>query len=167
MGVQDTLDGYHAATTEIFLGAMMAAHITLGAFNAALGFGLWRRLNRARRLDVVALGLAQLLAIAHGVALLWWVAGVWPGSAIVVMALFLIVPAPILAFLLSPRTGDHFANRDDALPARRTRRWWMLSLQCGIGVLVVALALVLLALFDLGPMAGIVWIAAQLTVDRP
>jgi hypothetical protein len=113
------------------------------------------------------LGLAQLLAIAHGAALLWWVAGVWPGSAIVVMALFLIVPPPILAFLLSPRTGDLFANRDDALPARRKRRWWTLSLQCGIGVLVVALALVLLALFDLGPMAEIIWIAAQVTVDRP
>jgi hypothetical protein len=27
--------------------------------------------------------------------------------------------------------------------------------------------LVLLALFDLGPMAEIVWIAAQLAVDRP
>ncbi len=38
---------------------MMAAHIALGVLNAALGFGLWRRLNWARWLDAVALGLCN------------------------------------------------------------------------------------------------------------
>jgi hypothetical protein len=156
---------YQAQTTGNFLGAMMAAHVAVGALNAALGYGLWRRLNWARWLGVVALGLAELLAIAHWAALPW-VVGRWPGYAIVV-ALLLVVPAPVLAFLISPRTGDLFANRDDALPARRKRGWWTLSLQWVVGVLVLALALVLLALFGLGPMVEIVWIAAAFTVDRP
>lgn len=42
-----------------------------------------------------------------------------------------------------------------------------LSLQCLIGVLVVALALVLMALFGVGPMVEIVWIAAGFTLFRP
>jgi hypothetical protein len=90
----------------------------------------------------------------------------WPGSAIVA-ALLLVAPAPILAFLISPRTDVLFANRDDGRPSRRKRHWWTLSLQCVIGALVVELALVLLALFSVGPMPEVVWIAAGLTLDRP
>jgi hypothetical protein len=83
------------------------------------------------------------------------------------LTLPLVVPAPILPFLISSRTGHLFANRNDALPARRKRRWWTLSLQCVGGVLVVSLALVLMSLFGVGPMAEIVWMAAALTMFRP
>jgi hypothetical protein len=51
------------------------------------------------------------------------------------------------------------------LPARRKRQWWTLSLQGGIGILTAVLGLVLVALFDLGPMMEIAGIAAQLTLD--
>jgi hypothetical protein len=157
---------YQAETTGSFLGAMMAAHVALGALNAALGYGLWRRLNWARWLDIVVLGLAELFAITHFAAFLW-VVGQWPPPAYLVVTLPLVVSAPILAFLISSRTGHLSANRDDVLPVRRNRRWWTLSLQRVIGVLILALALVLMALFGLGPMAEVVWIAAGLTVDRP
>jgi hypothetical protein len=160
---------YQAETTGIFLGVMAAVHIALGVLNVALGYGLWRRLNWARWLDVVVLGLTDLFAMTHFAAFLWvlWVVGQWPPPAYFVVVLPLVVPAPILAFLISSRTGHLFANRDDALPARRKRRWWTLSLQWLIGVLVVALALVLMALFAVGPMAELVWIAAGFTVFRP
>jgi hypothetical protein len=156
---------YQAETTGMFLGAMMAAHIALGVLNVALGYGLCRRLNWARWLDVVVLGLTDLFAITHLAGFLWvlWVVGQWPPPAYLVVTLPFVVPAPILAFLISSRTGRLFANRDEGQPARRKRRWWTLSLQCLIGVLVVALALVLMALFGVGPMVEIVWIAAGFT----
>jgi hypothetical protein len=171
-----------ADTTGSFLVVMMAAHTVLGAFNVGLGLGLWRRQSWARWLDVVALGLATLLTVAHLAAWSWvsghgtiseviaawfWVSGHWTIPELIVEALRLVAPAFILAFLISPRTGDIFAIRDDALPARRMRQWWTLSLQGGIRVLTAVLGLVLVALFDLGPMAEIVGIAAQLTLDRP
>jgi uncharacterized membrane protein (DUF2068 family) len=160
---------HQAETTGSFLGAMVAVHIALGVLNVALGYGLWRRLNWARWLDVVVLGLADLFAMTHFAAFLWvlWVVGQWPPPVYLVVILPLVVPAPILAFLISSRTGQLFANRDDALPARRKRRWWTLSLQCVIGVLIAALALILMALFAVGPMAEVVWIAAGFTLFRP
>ena len=133
--------------------------------NVVLGLGLWRRQSWARWLDVTVLGTAALLNVAHHAA--WFrVSGDWTISEIIVEALLLVVPAYILAFLISPRTGNIFAIRDDALPARRKPHWWTLSLQCGIGTLTAALGLVLVALFGLGPMVEIVWIAARLTLDR-
>jgi hypothetical protein len=171
-----------ADTTGSFLVAMMAAHTVLGMLNVGLGLGLWRRQSWARWLDVVALGLATLFAVAHlaawfrvsghgticeVLAVWFWVSGHGTISELIVEALRLVAPAFILAFLISPRTGDIFAIRDDALPARRKRQWWTLSLQGGIGILTAVLGLILVALFDLGPMAEIVGIAAQLTLDRP
>ncbi len=157
---------YQAQSTGGFLGDMMAAHIALAALNAALGYGLWRRLNWARWLDAAALGLAGLLAVAHGVALLRFV-GIGPTFGLVAVALPLVVAVAIPAFLLSPRTGALFVNRQDGPMAPRKRRWWTLSLQWVVGVLVLALSVALLTLFGLGPMVEVVWIAAELTVDRP
>ena len=151
-----------ADTTGSFLVAMMAAHIVLGVLNVGLGLGLWRRRSWARWLDVVALGLATLLAVAH-LAAWFWVSGHGTISEVIVEALRLVAPTFIIAFLILPRTGDIFEIRDDALPARRKRQWWTLSLQGGIGILTAVLGLVLVALFDLGPMAEIVGIAAQLS----
>jgi hypothetical protein len=164
---------YQAESTGLFLGAMMAAHSVLVMLNLALGYGLWRKLNWARWLGVVVLGLAELFAIAHVAAFLWLlrVVGEWPPPgflvAMLVVALLLVAPAAISAFLISPQTGALFANPDEALPARPKRRWWTLSFQRLIGVLIVALSLVLMALFSVGPMAEIVWIAAAFTLDRP
>jgi hypothetical protein len=158
--------GDQAQSTGSFLGAMMAAHIALGALNAAVGYGLWRGLNWARWLDVAALGVSGLLVVAHGAGLLWF-SGNLPSSELVAVALPPLVAAAIVAFLLSPRTGALFVNRDDDLTAPRKRRWWTLSLQCVLSVLVLAMSLILLALFALGLMAEVVWLAAELTVDRP
>jgi hypothetical protein len=158
---------YQAQTTGNFLGAMIAAHLALGALNAALGYGLWRRLSWARWLDAATLGLAGLFAAAHGAAMIW-VRGLWRDFGIITTAPALLVAAPIVAFLLSPLTSVLFVSRDDTPTAPRgKRRWWTLSLQWVVGVLVLALALALLLLLGLGPMAEVVWVAAGLTVDRP
>jgi hypothetical protein len=169
------LDAFHlrshwidvqAQSTGTFLGAMMAAHIALGALNVALGYGLWRRLNWARWLDVAVLGLAGFLAVAHGAALLW-VGGIWRDFVIVASVLPLVVVPPILAFLISSRTGALFLNGNEGPVASRRRRWWMLSLQWFAALVVLALACSLVLLFGLGPLVEVVWIAAKTTVDRP
>lgn len=160
---------YQAGTTGSFLVAMVAVHLVLGALNVALGYGLWRRLSWARWLDVAVLGSAGLLAIAHFAAALWvlWIIGPLPLAAYVVVALPLVAPAPIVAFLISSRTGQLFAHGGDIPTTRRRRRWWTLSLQCVVGVLILALALVLTMLFGAGPMAEAVWMAAWLATFRP
>jgi hypothetical protein len=81
---------------------MMAAHAALGAFNVGLGLGLWRRRSWTRWLDVVALALATLLAVAHLAASFWvsghgtisevlaawfWVPGHWTIAELIVEAL--------------------------------------------------------------------------------
>jgi uncharacterized membrane protein (DUF2068 family) len=157
---------HQAQSTGSFLIAMMAAHIALAALNAALGYGLWRRRPWARWLDVGVLGLVGFLAIAHGAALLW-VGEIWREFGIAAFVLPLVVALPILAFLISPRTGVLFVNRDEAPGTPRRRRWWMLSVQCVVALLVLALASALLVLFGLGPMAEVVWIAAGITAGRP
>jgi hypothetical protein len=155
-----------AGSTGSFLVAMMAAHIALGAFNAALGYGLWRRSPWARWLDVAVLGLVGVLAIAHGAALLW-VGRIWREFAIAAFVLSVVVALPILAFLISPQTGVLFVNRDEAPAAPRKRRWWMLSVQWIVAFLVLALASALVVLFGLGPMVEVVWIAAGIAEGRP
>jgi hypothetical protein len=145
-----------------FLGAMMAAHVALGALNVALGYGLWRRRPWARWLDVAVLGASGFVVVAHGVALTW-VGGMWRGFGIVGSVLPLIFVLPILAFLVSPRTGVLFLGGNEGAAAPRRRRWWMLSLQWATALLVLALACAWVVIFGLGPMAEVVWIAAQAT----
>lgn len=151
-----------AQSTGHFLGIMMAAHIALGALNVALGYGLWLRRRWARWLDVAVLGLAGLMTMAHGAALVR-VGGNWREFGIVALVVPLVFALPAVAFLVSPRTGVLFADRGEGVATRRRRPWWMLSLQCAAALVVVALAGGWLALFGLGPMAEVVWIAAEMS----
>jgi uncharacterized membrane protein (DUF2068 family) len=146
-----------------FLGAMMAAHVALGALAAALGYGLWRRRPWARWLDIAVLGASGFLVLAH-VAALFGVRGMWREFAVVAWVSPLVVVLPILAFLLSPRTGRLFRDGSEMGAAPWRRRWWTLSLQWAAGLLVVAMACALVLLFGLGPMAEAVWIAAEATM---
>ncbi len=162
LGLRSRWIVHQAQSIGSFLGAMMAAHIALGALNAALGYGLWRRRPWARWLDVAVLGLAGFVAVLHGAALIWH-EDIWRVIGIMAVVPPLIVAPPILAFLISPRTGVLFSRGDESAVAPRRRRWWMLSLQCAVGLLVLALAVALGVLFGLGPMAEVVWMAAEAT----
>jgi hypothetical protein len=114
----------------------------------------------------VVLGVAGLLAVAHGAALLW-VKWIWREFGIAAVVMPLLVTLSILAFFISPRTDVLFGSHGEGPGAPRRRRWWMLSLQWTVALLIFALAAALLVIFDLGPMVEVVWIAAELSVDRP
>ncbi len=154
---------FKAQSTGSFLGLMMGVHLAAGVTYMAVGYGLSKRHQAARWLDVAMVGLAGSLAIAHGLALLW-VGDRWTMFGVESLALAILVAVPILAFLTSPQTAALFAKRDlDSGSPRRRRRWWMLSLQCLWAILIFALAVALTGLFGLGPMAEFVWFAAEVT----
>jgi hypothetical protein len=154
-------------STGNFLGLMMRVHLAAGLIHMSVGYGLWKRRQAARWLDVAMVGLAGSLAIAHGIALVQ-VGGNWMMFGIAALTLAIFVAVPILAFLTSPETGALFANRNPSAGSpRRRRHWWMSSLQCLWALWIYALAAALTGLFGLGPMVEFVWFAAEVTSGRP
>ncbi len=152
----------HAQTMGTFLGIMMAAHIAVGMLNVAVGYGLWKRRRWARWLDVAILSLACCLVLVHGAALLWF-SSRWMNLGDPKLIPLLVVAVPILAFLVSPRTGVLFAGGNEADRSPRRRHWWTLSVQWLMALLILAVALVLVELFSFGPMVEVVRLAAELT----
>ena len=145
-----------------FLGLMIAAHLAMAMLNVAVGYGLWKRRRWARWLDVAVLSLACCLVLVHGAALLWfssrWMR-LWDSKLIPP----LVVAAPILAFLLSPRTGVLFAGGNQADRSPQRRHWWTLSVQWLMALLILAVAAELVELFSFGPMVEVLRLAAELT----
>ena len=79
-----------------------------------------------------------------------------------------LVATPVLVFMSCPGTRALFRDRDvEAGSAPRRRRpWWLLSVQCLAGLLVIILAVGLIMLFSLGPMVEVVLLNANLCLAR-
>ena len=144
--------------------AMMAAHLSLGVLNLALGHGLWHRRAWGRWLELAVIGLAGIAAMAHGLAF-FLVGGRWTWFGWMPILVSLLVAAPIVGFLRSEHTRALFTNRQTAEVATPRRRpWWLLSQRWLGGLLVVALAMGIVLLFSLGPFVEVVLLSAYLTV---
>ena len=157
-----------AQVSQDFFVAMVAAHIALGLLNIALGQGLWRRRPWARRLEIPLVGLAGVVAAAHGV-LLVWAGGEWRWFGLVVLVLLALGHrADPLRLAVASNGGPLRGDALEDVPAgRRRRAWWMLSLQWLAGLLALILAAAIFLLLNLGPMVEIAWLAIYVTEGRP
>ena len=156
-----------AGSSHVFLVAMMAAHFLLGMFNLVLGQGLWRRRSWARQVELGVISLAGLLAAAHGVASLW-VGRPWSDLGAFALLTCLPLVVTIVTFLELPGTAALFMEKTWDLQAVQGRRpWWMLSLQMFMGLMVIALALGILLVFNLGPMVEVAWVVIHLATGTP
>lgn len=154
-----------AETMGSFLGIMMAAHFAVAMLNVAVGYGLWRRRRWARWLDVSMLSSAGCLVLAHGATLIWLSdrsMRLWNPELFAP----LVVAAPMLAFLVSPRIGDLFAGGNEADRTPRRRKWWTLSVQWFLALLILPVAAGLVELYGSGPMVEVIRIAVELTEGR-
>jgi hypothetical protein len=154
-----------AQTTGSFLGIMMAAHLAVAMLNAGVGYGLWRRRRWARWQDVAMLSLAGCLALAHGATLIW-LSDRWMQLWNPELFAPLVVAVPIVAFLVSRRTGVLFAGGNEADRTPRRRHWWTLSVQWFLALLILPVAWELVELFSSGPMVEVVRIAVEVTEGR-
>jgi hypothetical protein len=154
-----------AQTMGSFLGLMMVAHLAVAMLNVAVGYGLWRRRRWARRLDVSMLSLAGCLVLAHGATLIW-LSDRWMRLWNPELFAPLVVAVPILAFLVSPRTGVLFAGGNEAERTPRRRYWWTLSVQWFLALLILLVAAELVDLYCSGPMVEVLRVAVELTEGR-
>ncbi|MGC8641187.1 MAG: hypothetical protein ACP5XB_15075 [Isosphaeraceae bacterium] len=153
-----------AGGSHDFFVAMAAAHIGLGVLNLLVGHGLWHRRRWGWGLEIVTIGLAGALVLAHA-SVLPLAPGQWLRNNWIPLAAALVVALIILAFMLAPGTRELFTNAkaaDTPAPSRR-RPWWLLSLQWLAGLLVIILAVGLILLFSMGPMVEVVLLNAHLT----
>ena len=154
----------HAQTSLAFFGLMAGVHLGLAGLCAGIGYGLWRRLPWARTADRVMVGVSAASATTHGVVLL--ASGfVYLAKGLEILAMTAVVAGPILILLRSPRTAALFDPSASPEPrAVQERRWWTLSTQWLVAVLVGIFAFGLVRLLFLGPLVEVIWAGVLVTV---
>ena len=154
-----------AQTSPTFFTLMACVYIGFAGLWIAIGYGLWRRLPRARAAALVTLGVSAGAAATHGVVLL--ASGFSrAGEGLEILAITAVVAGPILYLLGSTGTAALFHPSASTEPSvARERRWWTLSLQWLAGALAIILAFGLVQLLTLGPLVEVVW--AGILVAEP
>ncbi len=155
----------HAQASPTFFGSMASVHFAFAGLCAGIGYGLWRRRAWARMADLALVGTSAASATAHGVILVvFWSGHSAPGLQALVVTTF--VAGPILLLLLSPRTAILFGpSTSPETDLARERRWWTLSFQWLLAVLVGVFAFGIVWLLCLGPIVEFVWAVALWSRD--
>ena len=156
-----------AQTSAAFFTLMACVYIGLAGLCIAIGYGLWRRLPRARAAALILLGVSAGAATTHGVVLL--ASGFsHAGQSLEILAITAVVAGPILYLLGSPGTATlfHPSASTEARVVRR-RRWWTLSVQWLAAALAVFFAFGLVRLLSLGPLVEVVWAGVLVAEPGP
>ncbi len=151
------------SSREYFVG-MTAAHVCLGMLNILIGYGLWLRRPRARTALLWLMLIAGDLAAFHGAVLLFG-GPAWKTYGLIALPLAVLVALPIIVFLMLPGTAALFHDHGpEPRIAHGRRPWWLLSMQFLAGLLVLALGIGVLLLWQLGPLVEVAWAGTHIVV---